>query len=155
MSALSRRAALACGLSALLLALPIAGCANSDGRPKVVKAGGRVLYKGQPVEGAVVTFTNEAVNTSAYAKTGPDGRFLLTTFGHEDGAIPGAQKVAVSKTEVVEKSKPGADYSTSSAVPPTPEVKQLLPTRYVSPATSGLQVEVKVDDKNDFVLELN
>ncbi len=133
----------------------IAGCSGTGGRPKVVKAGGRVLYKGQPVEGAVVTFTNEGANASAYAKTGPDGRFLLTTFGHEDGAIPGPQKVSVSKVEVTEKAKPDVDYNASSAIPPTPEQKQLLPTKYGSPTTSGLEVEVKVGDKNDFVLELN
>ncbi len=60
----------------------------------------------------------------------------------------------MSKVEVTDKSKPGVDYNASSNVPPPPEEKQLLPTRYNSPATSGLVVEVKVGDKNDFVLKL-
>jgi hypothetical protein len=141
-------------LALVVLSAGLAGCGGNNGRPKVVKAGGQVLYKGQPVEGAVVTFTNEAANTSAYARTGPDGRFQLTTFGHEDGAVPGPQKVVVSKIEVTERPKPDVDYNTSSQIPPPPEQKQLLPPKYTSTATSDLQFEVRAGDKNDFILDL-
>jgi hypothetical protein len=146
-----RRAALLLMCGAVLTA----GCGKKGGdRPKVVRAGGQVLFRGAPVEGAVVTFTNAEANVSAYAKTGPDGRFRLTTFGHEDGAVPGRQKVAVSKVEVTRKAPPGVDYSTTSAEPPPDERKHLLPERYSRPDTSGLEVEVKEGDKNDFTLRL-
>jgi hypothetical protein len=141
------------GLVLLCGALLAFGCGRSD-RRKVVPASGLVLYHSQPVEGAVVTFTNSAATVSAYAKTGSDGRFRLTTYGHEDGAVPGLQKVAVSKVEVSSRATPGVDYSTTSAVPPPPEEKHLLPERYARPDTSGLEVEVKQGEKNDFTLEL-
>jgi hypothetical protein len=132
-----------------------AGCSKKGGhRPKVVRAGGLVLYRGAPVEEAVITFTNPEANASAYAKTGPDGRFQLTTFGHEDGAVPGRHKVAVSKVEVTRKAPPGMDYSTTSAGPPPDERKHLLPERYSRPDTSELEVEVKEGEKNDFTLRL-
>jgi hypothetical protein len=142
-------------LGAVLLS---AGCGSKDPlegeRPRVVPATGRVLYRGQPVEGAKVTFTNSAAGVSGYGETGPDGRFRLTTFKEGDGVVPGTQRVAVRKVEVIDRSKPGFDYSTSSEVPPPPEERWLIPRRYGNVATSGLTVEVAEGAKNDFVLEL-
>jgi hypothetical protein len=112
------------------------------------------LYRGKPLEGAFVTFMNAEANVSGYGQTDDDGRFTLTTFKQDDGVVPGKQKVSVRKVEVIDRSKPGFDYSTSSQAPPPPEERWLIPKRYGSFQTSGLTVEVPEGGKNDLVLDI-
>jgi hypothetical protein len=119
-----------------------------------VPAGGRVLFQGQPVEGAVVTFNHQAANVSGYATTGADGRFTLTTFVKDDGVPPGTCLVAVRKVTVVDRAKAGFDYAASTEAPPPPEEKWHLPQKYASFSTSGLSVEVTETGPNDFTFDL-
>ena len=82
-----------------------AGCGGSSlGTP--VPVTGKIIYQGQPVEGAQVTFhakadTGEegAVRRSANGRTAADGTFSLTTFKTGDGALPGDYVITVSKIE--------------------------------------------------------
>jgi hypothetical protein len=144
-------------VSAVLLAAPGCSGTNDDWRakrPKVVPVSGTVLYNGQPLEDATVTFTNAAASRSGYGQTGPGGKFTLTTFTPADGVVPGKQQVTVRKVRVTGRKKPGVDPSTSSEVPPPPEEHWLIPSRYGRAETSGLTVEVTEGGKNDFVIEL-
>jgi hypothetical protein len=148
-----------CGL-ALAAGLLAVGCSSEADawtarRPKVVPVTGRVLLSGVAVDGAGVTFINEAAGRSAFGRTGPDGRFRLTTFEPNDGAVPGPQRVAVRKTEVEEQAEPGKDYSVTNQLPPPAVEHWLLPKRYASPATSGLTAEVAAGGRNDFTFELS
>jgi hypothetical protein len=145
--------ALAAALGCLLL-----GCSGKDAwelrRPAVVPVTGRVLYRGQPLAGAAVTFMNPDSQVSGYGMTGDDGRFTLTTFKQGDGAAPGKQLVSVRKVEVIYRGKPAVDASATSEVPPAPEERWLIPSRYGSYETSKLTAEVREGAKNEFVLEL-
>jgi hypothetical protein len=79
----------------LLLAVMATGC----GQTNTVK--GRVLLDGQPVAGATVTFVPDADGQGrpAFGTTDSDGYFQLMTYRPGDGALPGAYRIVVSKTE--------------------------------------------------------
>lgn len=145
-----------CALIGMLLTL---GCSSSadkwtEMRPKVVPVTGTVLYNGQPLANATVTFTNSSAGRSAFANTDANGNFTLTTFKSGDGAVPGLQQVTVRKSEVLPGKAPAVDASESLHLPPPPEERWLIPKRYGKVETSGLTAEVKDSGKNSIVLEL-
>ena len=80
------------GLIGLLL---LVGC-NSASVLGTVPVGGKVTYKGAPVEGAIITFVPEGVGRTATATTAAGGVFSLTTVDAA-GAMPGKYKVTVDK----------------------------------------------------------
>lgn len=144
-------------LAVTFVALAMAGCAKdkwTQQRPKVVRTAGRVIYKGQPLEGAHITFTNPAAKVSAYGRTDADGKFTLTTFEPNDGAVPGTQQVSVSKVKLINPLDPNIDRTATTAKLPKTERRWLIPQRYGSMQTSGLTVDIPEDGKEDIVLEL-
>lgn len=77
------------------------GC-GGGGEHGVAKAGGTVTLDGKPVPDLVVTFTPQAAagtanpGKSATGRTDAAGKFTLSTYEMEDGAIVGSHQVAVS-----------------------------------------------------------
>ena len=133
-----------------------AGCQSTESggnHPPVVKATGTVTYKGDPVEGAEVTFNNPSANYSGTAKTDSSGRFTLSTFGKNDGVVPGKQLVAIRRVEVIDKTPPNVDVSAGGAALP-PEIRWLIPQKYSDFKKSGLTAEVTEGGKNDFTFDL-
>ena len=155
-------------VAAVLLMVALPGCGGDDSgaenRPQTVPAGGTVTYKGQPVEGATVTFVpnvpfvpGETSDVkSATAQTDAEGKFQLTTFEAGDGAVPGEYKVTVVKREQVatgtgvDQDDPG--YDPNAPEPPAP--KHLLPEKYSAPASTPLTQTVAEGAENQFPLEL-
>lgn len=88
-------------LSVLVLLLGTLGC-SGGGEFGVASAGGTVTLNDQPVPDLVVTFTPQAVagstdpGKSATGRTDAQGKFTLSTYTMEDGAIVGTHQVAVS-----------------------------------------------------------
>src|SRR5687767_926845 len=80
---------------AFFLSLTVAlaqGC--GDSRPVPVR--GLVTVAGKPLAGAGVVFhPQDPHGKMAHAATGADGHYQLTTFGAEDGALPGEYKVTI------------------------------------------------------------
>jgi hypothetical protein len=145
------------GLVIAFAVLAIVGCAKdkwTSQRPKVVRASGRVVYNGQPLEGAHVTFTNPAAKVSAFGRTDADGKFTLTTYEPNDGAVPGSQQVSVSKVKLINPLDPAIDRTTTTAKLPKTERRWLIPQRYGSMQTSGLSVDIPESGKDGIVLEL-
>jgi hypothetical protein len=94
--------------AALLVGL---GCGGA-GRP--VKVEGLVTLDGQPVGGATVIFNPLARDgRQASGVTGEDGRFRLTTYRVDDGALPGEYKVTIQKPTTTSAAgvEPGRDLS--------------------------------------------
>jgi hypothetical protein len=139
-------------VSAMVL-VGCSGAAVDPNRPKVVPVSGVVSYQGQPIEGAVVTFNNQAANTTGSAKTDSAGRFVLSTFGKNDGAVPGPQMVAIQRVEVIDKTPLGVDVSAGGKALP-PEIRWLIPQKYSDPTKSGLTAEVSASGPNDFKFDL-
>jgi hypothetical protein len=135
----------------------LAGCGGASGaadRPEVLPVSGTVTYAGQPMAGATVTFKpEEAGQPSAFGKTDAQGRFRLTTFVADDGAVPGSHTVTVQKYTIVapdvNEDDPDYDSSKVKATPP----KSHLPEKYSNPKTSGLTARVSAGE-NDVKLDL-
>ncbi|MCC6510820.1 MAG: carboxypeptidase regulatory-like domain-containing protein [Pirellulaceae bacterium] len=156
-------------MRALLLLVPllvIAGCGGGAERP--VSAGGKVSFKGKPVEGALVTFMAKGDGRSATAKTEADGTFKLTTVTPNDGALPGEYTVTIAKVEMknqpqggvvdINSGDPGAAYSQAMSASASNQMhklqKDLLPGKYGNAATSGLTQKVTKGEENNFTFDL-
>lgn len=141
------------------------GCSGDSDLPDTVAAGGTVTYKGEPVAGAQVVFRVEG-GRPATGITGPDGRFALSTFGDQDGAIPGDHVVTVVKTLKVGVSDGSTDPSQADTMEEAAaasdrqktagaqENQSIIPTRYSNPETSRLEFTVKDGVENDFDVTL-
>jgi hypothetical protein len=112
---------------------------------------GKVLYKGNPIKGAVVFF-HPVKATDLTAKhpsgvTGEDGSFTLDT-GKENGAPTGQYVVTV----VWYKEVPPSTKITNA---PPPESEDQLKGRFADPKSSQLTVEIKpgVNQLEPFKLE--
>lgn len=90
-------------LSAVLLGLSGCGSRSSSSYPKVEPVSGKVLAKGAPAAGAVVTF--HPVAPTAQNRLRPrgvvqtDGTFRLTTYATGDGAAAGEYAVTLAWPE--------------------------------------------------------
>jgi hypothetical protein len=139
----------------LAVCIAVAGCEGSARPPgakptKPVTV--TVTYKGAPVEGATVSFIHES--DPAYGRTDAQGVAKMKTYVEGDGAVIGTHKVTINKAETT--GAPAADVATEAYDPnaPAPEVKNLIPIKYSSPATSGLTADVKDSGANEFKFEL-
>ena len=74
-----------------------AGC--SDSGLKLGRVSGKVTYKGQPVQGGIVSFMPDeakgTVGPPASGAIGSDGSYTMSTNSSGDGALVGYHKVAV------------------------------------------------------------
>jgi len=125
------------------LALALLACLLGCGGGKTAPVNGRVKLKdGSDVgvlAGYSLTFEAEGGKTSAVGDINPDGTFKLSTFGANDGAVPGTYRVAINQ--------PSPD-------PDKPPTKSKLPAKYASLETSGLTAEIK-PGPNNVELELD
>ncbi|HSG72117.1 MAG TPA: hypothetical protein VLA12_16985 [Planctomycetaceae bacterium] len=157
---------------ALIAVTLLTGCSDSGiDRPTVVPVSGVVLYNGDPVVGASVSFMAENAPRAATGVTNDKGEFRLTTFELNDGAVIGKHLISVVKKEA--GAAPAAASSTDKMLSdPTAMTgaytqqmgvggaksqdgpKSLIPARYEVAGTSGLSEEVKADAENRFVLQL-
>jgi len=149
------RAGISCCFLMCGLISTFVGCGDAvdPNRPKTFPAGGQVTHKGQPVEGAIVMFVG--ANTGArgsIGKTDAAGNFSLTTFDAGDGALPGPYRITISKTIVEEV--PERPAATPGAEPINSVSKEMLPTKYKDPSTSGLLAEITDGGENQFVFDL-
>jgi hypothetical protein len=114
-------------LTAVLCAGPaLAGCGGPTGGPAeartmVVPVSGKVLSAdGKPLANAWVVFNpREIPGHEANAPTNADGSFRLSTFGKEDGAIPGRYVVTVEPHPYPKGRKPSipGKYSSEKGSP--------------------------------------
>jgi hypothetical protein len=153
-------------VATLILVLPcLPGCGGGADRPALLPVSGTVLFKGQPVEGATVSFSNEKASRSAQGVTDANGKFKLTSYDTNDGAIAGEHVVTISKAaavsddsqmtqanamEMMKKKMDGMKGKNMSDQKP----EMLLPAKYADGKTSGEKRTVKSGDSNDFKFEL-
>jgi hypothetical protein len=123
------------------LAVLLTGC-SGGGISGTAPVTGKVTYKGEPVEGAVVSFIGEGEGARvATAISGPGGTYELTTVANK-GALPGKYSVTVTKTEIAAGAEQSMEEAAKSLAP-LPASKELLPAKYSNPAQSPLKFEVK------------
>jgi len=151
-------------LGLFILALSV-GCADK-GVP-VVRVTGQVLFEGQPLDEASVTFSPTTLEgREASGRTNANGEFLLLTQGAvRSGCVPGSYRVTVTKSVPVDsRGNPivftFTDEFDPKAPPPpgmesgVPVFKSIVPDRYGSGETSELTADVTKRGRNVFVFEL-
>ncbi|MES2789804.1 MAG: hypothetical protein V4719_09290 [Planctomycetota bacterium] len=139
-----------------------AGCGGKQvAREPVFPVAGKIVYNGQPVASADVTFFCAEKDRSAFGRTNDKGEFKLTTFNPNDGAVPGKHVVIVTKIQITPAVKlaetsntnyvpPGTNRSTDLAPP-----KNSIPAKYGDAKTSDLIAIINADGKNsEMTLEL-
>ncbi len=99
-------------------------------KPRMAKVSGTVTFNGVPIADATVTFVPEKGRV-ATGVTDKQGRFTMTTFEKNDGALPGQYRVAISAQAA--RSPKEAD-----------DARATIPVKYSNSETSGLMVEVKM-----------
>jgi hypothetical protein len=126
----------------------MAGCCCGCGSQpfETAKVTGSVTLDGNPVTEGSVLFT-PAQGWPARGELDAQGRFTLSTYEDQDGAIVGQHEIAII-------AQSGPDPSEHFERPPPAPTKWLIPERYGSRATSGLRYEVKMGEPNEVALEL-
>lgn len=139
-----------CTVAVAMLLICSAGCSGEPAKPKMGKVSGRVVFNGEPVEGAIVTFIAPGAPRFASGVSDAEGTFELTTFEKGDGAVVGDCVVTVAKTEAGSGPKNAEDLAKGIPVVPA---KQLLPEKYSSVGKSPLK-ETVTEGVNNIQLEL-
>uniref|UniRef100_A0A7C4QRZ5 Carboxypeptidase regulatory-like domain-containing protein n=1 Tax=Schlesneria paludicola TaxID=360056 RepID=A0A7C4QRZ5_9PLAN len=147
------------------VALLITGCGGGEATIKTVPVSGTVVYKGQPVEGATVSFWGEKAPRAASGITNEKGEFKLSMFKLNDGAVPGPNKVTVVKEpprdatpapagnpleDPTQMARMAQEMSSKKATGEKP----LIPARYASQSTTPLVETVPESGSYECVLQL-
>jgi hypothetical protein len=125
-----RLLAATCAMLACLI-----GC--GDGRPKRVPVAGQVLIDGKPLSYGFVNFVPQEGRSSG-GRLDTQGRFSLTCFEQDDGAIVGSHQVTVNAGEAL-----GTD-----------KMRWHAPKKYADQGTSGLNQTVSTP-VNDLVIQIS
>jgi hypothetical protein len=152
-----------------LLGVPLFGC-GGESLPKRVPVSGSVTYKGKAVEGATVGFLCEGAPRMASGITDKDGKFTLTTYEPNDGAIPGKHTVTVTKMDKTSDLMEAQDRNANAdpeaagdaygkamaraAKDPKQGAKDVLPAVYSSPTTSPLRETVNETGPNVIPIQI-
>jgi len=134
----------------------LAGCDNS----KTGSVTGTVTLDGQPVAKAGVMFKPVDGGRMSTGQTDEQGKYSLTCYERNDGALPGEHSVAVTKFEQkAAKLPPGVseeDLEFLSAGMQQPKKKWIVPEKYSDSKTSGLTFTVdKGRNTANFELQSN
>jgi len=145
------------GLLASLVVFAALGCGSGDDLPRRYSVSGTVTYQGKPVPKGSVRFLPNDPNGRAAGGDIVDGSYSLTTQDPGDGAIPGQYKVTISATDVNVSKDVASAKSKGMMISQDQIAKakrtQLIPSKYLTPETSGLTAEVKAQSNTiDFPL---
>jgi hypothetical protein len=118
-----------CGLLSCAAGLLLLGC--GDAGPKVYPVTGTVKYEdgsvpvGEIVEVHFQPSGSKPATNPATGAIQPDGSFRLSTFGPEDGALPGEYKVTfnILKAYIGAESLVAPEYADVARTPVTAQVK--------------------------------
>jgi hypothetical protein len=150
----------------------LAGCTGGVKAPASAPVSGTVKLKGQPVEGVQVSFMpKQGAPRAAMGTTDARGKYKLTTFSPDDGAVIGTHTVTIAKaTKTAPSSEPGfgkgaqvsQDYvnamkgggKSSATQKGAPDEAGGIPPKYASPTSSGLEAKVTKEGPNNFDFDL-
>ncbi len=141
-----------CRLAMLVATIGFLSACSSDnaGDPTITPVTGRVTLEGNPVKGAIVVFRPKTSDgaTTAQSTTDAEGEFDVHIFLDSGKRTKRGMMPADYQIEVTQLVKASGEASIFS--PP----KNMLPVKYASVQTSGLEATVSADNKNEILLEL-
>lgn len=127
--------------------LVLCGCGNPH-ELETAYVTGTVTLDGQPVIEGDVFFSPQR-GRGAKGPIDANGKFILSTYGRNDGATVGQHRIAVIARHG------GEDVYFERSPPPGQSLFEwVVPERYSNATTSGLTHEVSSSEKNHVVLEL-
>jgi hypothetical protein len=158
------------GLAAVVAVVGLVVGCDKGLTESVAPAGGTVTLKGEALANARVVFYPVAGSSRfSHGNTDATGKFTLSTYGVNDGALIGKHKVTVSKIEGAD-SAPKIDPEALrkggvSAMPgyadqmgvggkKAEQPKQMIPEKYSDKEQSTFEVEVTATGPNDFKIAL-
>jgi hypothetical protein len=144
-------------------AVLLPGCTGGDDNPATFPVSGTVTLNGEPVAGAQVSFMGQGVSLAASGTTDAQGKYQLSTFGENDGAVLGKHVVTISPSatigggEEMNAEDPSSGYGEAMAA--AAAGKQVggeggIPARYGMRGTSKLEAQVTKDGPNEFSFPL-
>lgn len=145
------------GLLSLLTVCLLQGCGGGSdrflkNRPATVPADGVVTYKGQPLAGATIVLSPVGHEHAAAAVTDGSGRFTLSAFPPQRGAVAGNYEVAITAIDVLPMPElPEGVHAEDVKLPPP---KSRIPQKYSNPKASGLRLEIPSGGKKDITFDL-
>jgi len=125
-----------CSLLLVVVVPGVSGCSEGIKEFPCAEAAGIVLCEGKPVQGAQVYFSPKMTGESAevgkpgFAITDEAGRFVLSTYDNQDGAVVGSHVVRVTTSK---------EFSCDCVGEETRDL---------------MDVEIKADEKNEFEVKL-
>ena len=119
-----------------LIVFCVVGSSGCDHHPTRVPVSGVVLIDGQPLQKGNIKFVPKDGRPSA-GKIGEDGRFILTCYDGQDGALLGKHRVQIASNRIISDSK----------------IEWFAPPDYADFRTSGIDVEV-TEPIEDLKIEL-
>lgn len=134
------------GIGVLLFCLM--GC--GDGRPQTYPVEGSVRFEnGQPVTFGSVEFRSPELRFMARSKIDSQGRFALSTFVNEDGAVAGEHQVVVTQSVSPSALPSGGEHARQHG-----HQLQLVALRYADYRTSDLKAVVEAKAQNRIELRV-
>lgn len=163
---MNRKPALAAQVLGLVSLVVLAGCGKSG--PRTYPVTGTVTYQNTPVEGAMVSFSPvDPEGNAAFGTTDAQGRYTLTSFEQNDGAVAGDYTVRVVKynraqttVQLAERSENTggdsgempADYQPEEATE-APPAQSVLPDKYAHAHSTPLTYTVQ-EGENEYNITL-
>lgn len=155
-----------------LLIVVLAGCSGDDG-PETYPVTGTVTRNGEPVEGAIVSFTSSGSALPASGTTDSSGVYQLSTNTSGDGAMAGTYQVTIAKYDtnlpesgaatesdledpydITDEYPDGYDEMEESELAASIS-KNLLPEKYSRTNSSGLEATVTAEGENTFDFQVD
>lgn len=124
-----------------------AGCGRPVGTAPTVPVTGQIVFKNEPLGNVSVTFTPDD-GRPGMGVTDAAGRFRLTTFYPQDGAVPGRHRVTLAALDNAPASMDKKDID-AAACRPLP-----FPKRYAGLDTTDLEIDVPLAGLRDLRIEL-
>ena len=129
-------------VTSVLAAVGVPGCGPRN--PKTYPVRGTVVFKdGAPVTWGTIEFHPVGRQAAARAEIQSDGSFALSTYGQNDGAVPGKYQVTVVQLMPVDQ-----PFKHQHAHPPG------VARKHSNPLASGLSETVSADHENVFKIEV-
>jgi hypothetical protein len=128
--------------AAIIVALSCSGCGKQSSY-EVAVVRGTVTLDGKPITGGKVMFSPTAQGQNAkagkpgFGTLGPDGSFVISTYGNEDGAVVGKHWVSVMRNLKV-----GDSEQPSTEKPEMPFERMTFPQQQTVVAGQENQIDI-------------